>query len=269
MLALDDLGLHEGMGEQRTVCIYCGGRRKNLGVNTDTGTYHCFRCGAKGRIGQTGNWLADQIERIKKSQSTRQTRHEKAAENARAFWNRSQRCLWHGYLKRKGVLPLGVRQSGSLLVVPMYDTSGRLWNVQTIDQQGNKLFLRGGRATACYFPIQGSTREIFIVEGFATGAALHMYYRKRCRVAVAFNCGNLVHVALALREKHPATPLIIAADDDRWTAGNPGLTKGREAATAASARLIYPNFDGLDVSGEPTDFCDLHLLEREVVHGRG
>ena len=47
----------EGPTEQRTACPNCNMGRKDtaLGINMETGVYHCFRCGLKGRAGlETG-----------------------------------------------------------------------------------------------------------------------------------------------------------------------------------------------------------------------
>ena len=77
-------------------------------------------------------------------------------------------------------------------------------------------------------------------EGFATGASIH-----ECTghaVAVAFNAGNLEAVAIALRSKYPDLKIIIAADDDHQTSGNPGLTKANAAVKAAYASLAVPVF---------------------------
>jgi len=53
--------------------------------------------------------------------------------------------------------------------------------------------------------------------------------------------------------------IVICADDDRWTEGNPGLTKAKAAADAYGVRLISPKFK--DLSSKPTDFNDLHVLK--------
>lgn len=77
-------------------------------------------------------------------------------------------------------------------------------------------------------------------EGFATGASIH-----ECTghaVAVAFNAGNLSTVAMALRIKYPSFKIIIAADDDRHTPGNPGVTKAVAAAQASAGALAVPIF---------------------------
>ncbi len=73
-------------------------------------------------------------------------------------------------------------------------------------------------------------------------------------VFVAFDAGNLLPVAKRLRREYPGIGITIAADNDCWGTVNVGLTKGREAAAAIGAELIYPIFKGLDLSSKPSDF---------------
>lgn len=61
---------------------------------------------------------------------------------------------------------------------------------------------------------------------------------------MAFNAGNLLAVAKAMREKFTGLPLILCGDDDRHTPGNPGLTKATEAARAVGGLLVIPSFVG-------------------------
>ena len=94
-----------------------------------------------------------------------------------------------------------------------------------------------------------------IAEGYATGASIHE--ATGAAVAVAFHAGNLVPVARALRTKFPDLRLIVCADDDVNTPGNPGLAKANEAAQAVGALLAIPDFGGHRPDGA-TDFNDLH-----------
>lgn len=262
-----DLGitLRRSHGQQRVDCPHCtGSSRKTVSVDADRGLYCCHRCGWSGRIGGNENWLEGQLERMRQADAERDRNRQSAARQAFTLWNTAATAMWHPYLKRKAVLPLGIRQRNDRLVIPMTDIDGGLWNCQTIDKQGAKRFLRGGRVKGCFYLIDGESQEIYLAEGFATAAAVHLYFRRKCRIAVAFNAGNIKPVAEALRLRNPSTRLVIAADNDQWTDGNPGLTKAREAAAAVNASIIWPKFDGLDTSGKPTDFCDLHLLQREA-----
>jgi putative DNA primase/helicase len=45
-----------------------------------------------------------------------------------------------------------------------------------------------------------------------------------------------------MREKFSDLPLILCADDDRFTPGNPGLSKATEAARAVGGLLVMPEF---------------------------
>lgn len=78
-------------------------------------------------------------------------------------------------------------------------------------------------------------------------------------MAIAFNAGNLHPVAVALRAKYPDMELVLCADDDRNTEGNPGLTKATEAAQAVSGKLAVPTFRDPTASG--SDFNDLATEE--------
>src|SRR5205823_827934 len=75
----------------------------------------------------------------------------------------------------------------------------------------------------------------------------------------AMHCGNLLAVAKAMRAKWPKREIILAADNDQWTNGNPGVSKSTEAAKAIGARLAIPQF--ADITSKPTDFNDLAALE--------
>ncbi len=109
----------------------------------------------------------------------------------------------------------------------------------------------------CYFRIaveaqDSDIRQVCIAEGFATAASI--YESTGIPTAVAFNSGNLLAVAKVLRKRNPKARIIICADNDRITQGNPGVSKATEAARAARALLAIPQFpDGV----EGTDFNDL------------
>lgn len=78
-------------------------------------------------------------------------------------------------------------------------------------------------------------------------------------MAVAFNAGNLELVALALRAKYADLQIVLAADDDYQTNGNPGMTKARAAAVGVGGYLAVPAF-GADRPDKATDFNDLHQI---------
>jgi putative DNA primase/helicase len=174
----------------------------------------------------------------------------------------------HPYLVRKGVQPHGIRIKDGSLVVPLRDIAGQLWSWQTIDPEGRKLFHRGGRTKGLFFTFAQpgqleAANTILICEGWATGATLHETLA--LPVVAAMNAGNLLPAASALREKFPEVKLVICADDDWETPGNPGVTKAQEAACFVGAAVVVPLWS-VERGEKDTDFNDLAQAEgREAI----
>ena len=148
----------------------------------------------------------------------------------------------HAYLQRKAVHAYGIRQLRDMLLIPARDVHGELHTLQFITADGTKRFLTGGRIVGCYFAIGKPVDMLLLAEGLATGSTLHQ--ATGAAVAVCFNCGNLLPVAKALRGKFPRLRLVVCADNDAHTAGNPGVTHARAAAKAVGGFLAVPQFKG-------------------------
>lgn len=195
-----------------------------------------------------------------KAQAERRAEHEARAIEARSEWAAAEPANpAHPYLIRKGVKPHSLRQRGGLLIVPLLDAFGLLWNVQRIQADGGKRF-KPGRAGGLFSPIGdfSNPTTILICEGWATGATLHE--ETGHPVLCAMNAGNLLPVATAARSAWAGAELVICADNDRQTEGNPGVTYATAAAKATGAKLIVPEFpDGVPGS----DFNDLAMLRRK------
>jgi len=190
------------------------------------------------------------------AETERKARHAEAASKAVAIWNAAAPAPGdHPYLVRKGIQAHGTRLHNGALLIPMRE-AGEMHSLQFIGPDGDKRFLTGGRVAGCYFSI-GSTQgaaALCIAEGFATGATIHQATGHP--VAVAFNAGNLKAVAQAIRARFPALPLIVCADDDVDTEGNPGLTKANEAAKTVGGQVAVPHF-GPERPAGATDFNDM------------
>ena len=195
-----------------------------------------------------------------KSQAERRAEHEARAIEARSEWAAAEPANpAHPYLIRKGVKPHNLRQRGGLLIVPLFDAFGLLWNVQRIQADGGKRF-KPGRAGGLFSPIGdlNEPRTILICEGWATGATLHE--ETGHPVLCAMNAGSLLPVATAARSAWAGAELVICADNDRQTEGNPGVTYATAAAKATGAKLIVPEFPE-GVAG--SDFNDLAAIRRK------
>ncbi|MBK8690280.1 MAG: AAA family ATPase [Betaproteobacteria bacterium] len=158
------------------------------------------------------------------------------------------------YLVTKGVQAHGTRTVRGKLLIPAFAADGRITTLQTVTGKGEKRFLQGGAVGGSYFTIGAVTPRILVAEGFATAASLHQATGDY--TVVAFNCTNLLAVAKAVRAQHPAATIVVCADDDAQTAGNPGRTKATKAATAVAGSVALPDF-GTERPVGATDFNDL------------
>ncbi len=203
-----------------------------------------------------------------KEQAERQG-HEQAAAKAQELWTAAKPVTAitdHPYLARKSAAVYQNVRIGSdgLLLVPMRDTAGKLWNLERIAPQkpahgtDKKGLFQGKRKGLCFtIGVAKYANTILVAEGFATGNSL--YQATNYPTVVAFNAGNLEPVAIAIRSKYPDHILVLCADDDYRTAGNPGLTAARKAARAVGGLVAVPDF-GSERPDGATDFNDLHLV---------
>ncbi|MBF0310175.1 MAG: toprim domain-containing protein [Magnetococcales bacterium] len=213
------------------------------------------------------DFLRRRIEADKAARQEEEARlHEEAALRATGIWQEAIPAdPRHPYLIRKYVQPHGIQQSRGALVVPVCDFEGRIWSLQFITPDGSKRFLSGGRKRGLFYrigPDINPAGTLLLAEGFATAATLHE--ETGFPVLVAFDAGNLQPVAMEARRRYQQINLVVCCDNDRFTPGNPGLSKGRAAALASGARLLVPEFS----DGESgSDFNDFMALRREVGHG--
>lgn len=206
----------------------------------------------------------------KKAEAEAKRRADEAARHADYAW---RKCVEGSrdqseYLKRKVIETHGGRFSpGGNFIIPMQDTERRTYGLQVIypaKKNGrDKDFWPAGLAKKGHFFLIGGIpdRLLLIAEGFATAASLHQ--ATKLPVAVAFDAGNLLPVAKNLRAKYKRAKILICADDDYRTEGNPGVTHARNAAMAVEGEVVFPVFTDARPTGTkgPTDFNDLHLLE--------
>ena len=214
-----------------------------------TGTSETWRANiGRGLSPQEETAYRAHIEEMRRERETEDARRRnEARERAAAIWQSATPAPDdHPYLVGKGIRVHGLRVHDGALVIPMRDGE-ELHSLQFIGPNGDKRFLAGGRVSGCYFPIGKPERALCIAEGYATGASINE--ATGYAVAVAFNAGNLLPVARALRAKFPDVRLVVCADDDAGTPGNPGMTKAREAAQTVGAFLAVPDFGSKPARG--------------------
>lgn len=256
--AVKPLKLIDGRLERfRVVGDKAGSRNGWAVLNTDPTPFGAF---GSWRTGESHTWkgvtneqmtAAQRAEHRRQVEALRAARaadeaqtHAEAAARAVKLWNGAKPATNdHPYLRSKGVHAFGLRALRDQIMVPARDTAGTLHTLQFISPDGTKRFLTGGRIRGCYCPIGRPDDALLLAEGYATAATLHQATGHA--VAVCFNCGNLLAVARALRAKYPRLQLVVCADDDRATPGNPGLTAARTAAAAVAGVVAVPDFSGV------------------------
>lgn len=230
------------------------------------GVFGCWRQGISGKWQSESNRAPEEqakfLDRVKQAQAEAaviEAEYQKdCREKSADLWDKARDVdMKHPYLAAKAIQPFGIRQWQDSLLVPVRDIQGMLHGLQFISPDGRKKFKSGTAVGGCYHAIGKVNGKILIAEGFATGATLHEITDHA--VACAFNAGNLKPVAKALSHKYPDTILIICADDDHATSGNPGLTKATAAARAVDGLLAVPCFPDTRKQRD-TDFNDLARL---------
>ena len=198
-------------------------------------------------IGRPLNRTEDAAHRARMAAARRLRDEDRARKRADAAIHAS--TLWasapdapldHPYLVRKQVQPHGAREHDRALVLPVL-VDGHICSLQFIHADGSKRFLIGGRVKGGYFGLgnfETPGAVIYIAEGFATSATVHE--ATAAPVAVAFAANNLGVIATSIRKAYPDTALVICADDDAATPGNPGVTHAHEAARIAVAAVAVP-----------------------------
>ena len=223
------------------------------------------------RTGETYTWCmnigreltqteeAENRERVaemhRKRDAEKATIHQEAKINANKIWDEATPATEHSYLTHKGIKAHGLRVYKEKLIIPLYNESDEICSLQFIDADGKKKFMLDGQVKDCYFRIGKPSKLVCIAEGYATAASIHE--ATGYAVIVAFNAGKLVDAAKFARKKSPNIKIIICADDDYQTEGNPGRTKAKEAAQSVNGYVVIPDFGDNRPDGS-TDFNDLH-----------
>jgi len=214
-----------------------------------------------------------QREQQKLLKAQRQREAEVASRKASHAWRQYLPTGHSPYLERKGVQAFGLRFSPSqngTVAVPMADPAGRVWGLQIIrgpDRRKGQLekeYWPRGLAKQGHYHLIGGTPAglVLIAEGYATAASLHQ--ATGYPVAVAFDAGNLQPVAVALHKTYSRAKILICADDDYRTEGNPGVSAASAAALAVGGKYLAPVFSeprATEGAKGPTDFNDLHQAE--------
>lgn len=203
--------------------------------------------------------IAEREARMATEEEQAKIDRDAAATRAAEMWARARSVTEHPYAQRKLIEPEGARQLADELLIPLRHGPGSLVGLQRIKPDGTKLFLKGTPSGGAYTVLGKPDKNgtIVIAEGWATACSIRQA-TGYC-VVVAFNSGNLLPVARKIRAAMPEARMIIAADDDFQTKGNPGITDARKTAIEVGALVAIPVWSS--ERGTGTDFNDLHLAD--------
>ena len=116
-------------------------------------------------------------EKQKRREAIRKAQAEAAAEQLKLWQETAGKALniWqnlkpadpnHRYLIKKQVKAYNLRQSENRLILPLYDTSGKMWSLQYINEDGEKRFLSGGKKKRLLFwHWQAERRQDYCLRG--------------------------------------------------------------------------------------------------------
>ncbi|MBZ7942948.1 toprim domain-containing protein, partial [Campylobacter molothri] len=187
----------------------------------------------------------------------------------------------HPYLKKKGFeenFYLKQDSRGSLLI-PLKDENGKLWSVQRIFPNGDKIIgviktkeekeqgiEYSAKKTGCFHIIGAKSlehcKEFIIAEGFATAATIHKALNKP--VIMGIDAGNLSKIVETLKNKFQNTPITLIADNDKKRElkglSNVGVETVKEIQQKFSdIKVIIPKISNQEAEQGISDFNDIFL----------
>ncbi|EAB3378470.1 DNA primase [Salmonella enterica subsp. enterica serovar Stanley] len=251
-------------------CPVCGGSdRFRFDDKEGRGTWFCNHCGAgdglklvekvfgvtpseaAGKVNAvTGNLPPVAPEVIAAAEAETVADRKAAAALAVRLMEKIRPATGNAYLTRKGFpaqecLTLTVmHKTGGVtfrtgdVVVPLYDDTGALVNLQLINADGLKRTLKGGQVKEACHIIEGKKqagKRLWIAEGYATALTVHHLTGET--VMVALSSVNLLSLASLARQKHPACQIALAADRDL---NGDGQSKAAAAAGACEGVVALP-----------------------------
>lgn len=251
-------------------CPVCGGSdRFRFDDKEGRGTWFCNQCGAgdglklvekvfgvsaseaAGKVNAvTGNLSPVAPEMIAAAEAGTEADRKAAAELSVKLMEKTHTTTGNAYLTGKGFPVLecltltamhktgGVTFRAGDVVVPLYDDTGALVNLQLINADGLKRTLKGGQVKGACHVIEGkkqSGKRLWIAEGYATALTVHHLTGET--VMVALSSVNLLSLASLARQKHPACQIVLAADRDL---SGDGQNKAAAAADACEGVVALP-----------------------------
>jgi len=161
-------------------------------------------------------YAKEMAEVNRKAHEDREKKYSEARKNASKLLSECELDK-HPYLEKKRFPDALALVSGNIMAIPMRDClTNELNSIQSINHEGDKRFMYGGKAKGSVFVI-GKKKDYenpikILVEGYATGLSVYESIKGLCipcEVIVCFAASNIIYVASKVSGKR-----IVFADND-------------------------------------------------------
>ena len=174
----------------------------------------------------------------------------------------------HPYLQRKRVKSYGLRVSkDNRLAVALMNVDDKFMSIQWISPDGEKRFFPNAPTSGAFYSFgleklqKKKDSFLFLGEGYCTMATAFYLAQENVPCVAAMNCGNLMTVAKALKDKYPEARIVILADNDHNNKDNPGITAAQKVVKSLNLPVcVSPEFQDNE---DGTDWNDYYLLHGE------
>ena len=176
----------------------------------------------------------------------------------------------HPYLQRKRVKSYGLRVSkDNRLAVALMDIDDKFMSIQWISPDGEKRFFPNAPTSGAFYSFgleklqKKKDSFLFLGEGYCTMATAFYLAQENVPCVAAMNCGNLMTVAKALKDKYPEARIVILADNDHHNKDNPGITAAQKVVKSLNLPVcVSPEFQDNEDGTDWNDYYLLHGVEK-------
>ncbi len=239
----------------------CYQTKKNQLRNGLIGLVTWARCiGGETKIHKTHG---QDFSTAQQQESQRISKEPNQVDKIDGFWAMSREIGEAEYLLKKGVGYYGIRfrdeEYGKVAVIPMRDIMGKLWSYQVINPDGSKRYAKDIETKSLlhmlHNPINGYS--IGIAESYVTAATC--FELLGIAMVTAFSAGNLLLVAIALRDKYPDSEIVVFGDNDRHLHENKGeiAADNVRKTLRLNCQVLIPPFDDYPIDKGYSDWNDL------------
>lgn len=227
-------------------------KKPSFSISPDKRCWHDFGTGESGLLSDLCKRLGiNEPERpgcnSERTSATQPSRNETIKDAQRLLENSSPASGDHEYLKRKGFLPEGLKQSAGFLLIPARNLEGEVVGVERIPPQegGNKLHLGTKSGAFAFVGEPKNGEQIFLAEGYATASSIFNITGKPS--AAVFGAENLESATRLIMERYKQSEVVACPDADESGRINGEKCKRLGALVIEHSEGVEPKTDWNDI----------------------